>query len=71
MYKIENVSDMTIAGIKPGSHKKLKELSPKHIKYHNEGLLNITQEQDKPAAVVKEKATVNTTSKSEQKDEVE
>lgn len=74
MYKIKNNAvDMIIAGIKPGSSKNFKELSPKMIKYHNQGLLTISfEEEDK---VVKEKKTTTVVSakediKSNKKDEV-
>ena len=73
MYKIKNNAvDMVIAGIKPGSSKNFKELSPKMIKYHNQGLLTISFEEDK---VVKEKKTTTVVSakediKSNKKDEV-
>lgn len=48
-------SDMTIAGISPGDNAKIKDkdLSIKHIKYHNLGLLVITKEEDKKKVIKK------------------
>lgn len=72
MYRIKNNAvDMVIAGIKPGSSKKIKELSPKMIKYHNQGLLTILLEEDK---IIEEKKTTAVSAKedikSNKKDEV-
>lgn len=47
MYSIHNVSDMLISGIKPGNTKKIKNLTTKHIKYSNLGLLVIKKEEHK------------------------
>lgn len=40
-YIITNCSDMAITDILPGRSKEVKKLLPKHIRYYNNGLLNI------------------------------
>lgn len=74
MYKVENISDMVIAGISPGNCIRVrdKDLSAKHIKYHNKGFLIITKEEDKkvvkkPTTIPKEDDTIN---KLKEKEEV-
>lgn len=70
MYSIRNVSDMVITGIKPGNTKKVKDLTTKHIKYHNLGLLVVTKEEDKKTTKKPFISKEDNKDKSVKKDEV-